>query len=339
MPTLLPRRTLAAGAILGAILTGAPAEAQLRAADAVVTADENAALRYWRAFALMDDDLTTLVNEASESLDAASFNASPELRKAIGDASNVIDQLMLGASMERCDFGVDRDLGIEALLPHLQPIRIAARLLLIDARLHVEIGDTSGAAARIATAFRLAQHAAQDDVVISSLVSAAMVSQARAVTERLLDNGDLNDDARATIRHAVASFGIDDPFHAEAAVRSEAIVMVNWLRNTLKTEEGLEKVRRSMELGDGSMDLATIEAMDEQAMQSHVDLLGAAYGQLVAAWNAADPPAAMRQVEEEVEAGAFGEIARLTLPALGRYYQNVRKAEADLAAFRERLAE
>ncbi|MFG0274817.1 MAG: hypothetical protein ACF8QF_07160 [Phycisphaerales bacterium] len=340
MPTTLARRTLVAGALLGAVLTGSTAPAQnFQPVRAVVTADENAALRYWRAFALMDEDLRTLIGEETATLADPTFDASPELRKAVGDASNVIDQLTLGASMAQCDFGIDRDLGVEALLPHLSPMRTASRLLMADARLHIEIGDGATAASRIATALRLSAHATYDDLVISSLVGVAMYSQVKTVTERLLVNAELDAAERATIRRALAAFPAADPFRAEAALRSEAVVMVDWLRTTLKSDAGLEKVRDSMDLGDGSTDLGAFAALDAQALQSHVDLLRAAYGQLVAAWDAADPPAAMRKVNEEVASGAFGAIAPIMLPALDRYYQNVKKAEADLASFRERLAE
>jgi hypothetical protein len=340
MPTTLARRTLVAGALLGAVLTGSTAPAQnFQPARAVVTADQNAALRYWRAFAMMDENLRDLLGKDAATLSDPTFEASPELRKAVADASSVIDQLTLGASMAQCDFGVDRNLGVGALLPHLSPMRSAARLLLVDARLHVETGDAATAAERIATAFRLAEHATHDDLVIASLVGVAMYTQAKAVTERLLDNGDLGAAERTTIRRALAAFNADDPFRAEAAIKSEAVVMVDWLRETLKNDAGLDTVRQSMSLGDGSTEVSAIDSLDAQTLQSHVDLLRAAYGQLVAAWDAADPPAAMRRVNEEVASGAFGSIAPVMLPALDRYYQNVKKAEADLASFRERLAE
>lgn len=340
MPTTLARRTLVAGALLAAVLAGSAAPAQnLQPARAVVTADQNAALRYWRAFSMMSDDLNDLVGVAATRLGDPTFDASPELRKAVADASNAIDQLTLGASMAHCDFGVDRNLGVGALLPHLSPMRAAVRLLLVDARLHVEIGDAATAAARIATALHIAEHATHDDLVIASLVGVAMYSSARSVTERLIDSGDLGAAERTTIRRALAAFNADDPFRAEAALRSEAVVMVDWLRETLKTDAGLDTVRQSMALGDGSTEVSAIDSLDAQALQSHVDLLRAAYGQLVGAWDAADPPAAMRRVNEEVASGAFGAIAPIMLPALDRYYQNVKKAEADLASFRERLAE
>jgi len=338
MPTLLPRRTLAAGALAAALLTGATADAQFRPADAIVTADQNAALRYWRAFSLMDDDLVNLVAEASIALDAATFDASPELRKAVADAEGVIDQLLRGSALPACDFGVDRELGIHALLPHLQPMRQAAILLLTDARLRLERGDRAGGAERIAAAFRMAAHAAEGEFVISSLVGLAMWDVSRRVTERLLDAGALDAESRATIRRSLSAFPASDPFHAEDAIRGEAEISVAWLRATVRETGGGDALRDA--LGeDAGMRMAGVVALDESELQSHIDLLSAAYTQLLAAWNAPDPEAALTQVNQEVAAGAFGELALVFLPSMTRYQRNVEKAEAQFAAFRDRLAE
>lgn len=340
MTTLLPRRALAACAIATALLAGADADAQPLTPDApIVGADQNAALRYWRAYSLMDDDLNRLVGEVSESLSAPSFNPTPELRKAVGESEGVIEQLIRGSALPACDFGVDRELGIEALLPHLQPMRYFGRLLLIDARLRLEAGDEAGAAERIGASFRMAEHAAQDGFVISSLVGVAMWNQSRLVTERSLDSGALGAESRAVIRRALDAYPAGDPFHAVAAQRAESEMILGWLRATIRETGGGEGLRAALGGQDTGFDFTALDALDETALQSHVDLMRAAYDQVVAAWGSPDPQGALNKVNEEVRAGAFGELARLLLPSLGRYHQSVQKAQADFAAFKELLAE
>jgi hypothetical protein len=341
MPTTLARRTLVAGALLGAVLTGSTAPAQnFQPARAVVTADQNAALRYWRAFAMMDENLRNLLGADAATLTDPTFEASPELRKAVADASSVIDQLTLGASMAQCDFGVDRNLGVGALLPQLQPMRSAARLLLVDARLQIEAGDSRTAAERIATALRMADHAAQDGFVICSLVSVAMFSGVRSVTEQLLDQGAFSAEDRAVLRDALAMFPAGDPFRAEAAIRGEADSITDWVRATLKEADGRETLTRALDDGSSpSFRTAALDALEQATLQSHADLLRVAYAQLLAAWNAPDPEAALAKLGEEVDAGAFGSFARTLLPALDRFRRNVTQANAEFDAFRDRLAE
>jgi len=331
-----PRRRLLAALVLGLALTG-PAEAQ-----PVVTSDDNAALRYLRAMTLLSDDTRGAVDRISDNLLEPTFHPAPEDRRAIASSSGTIDMLLRGAALPRSDFGIDWDLGPEALVPHLHDLRVAARLLLADARLRAEAGEDAAAAERLAGAFRMASHAGQDRLFISALVSASIAQEAAGVTNRLLDAGLLPYAARERVRSAAASLAGDDPFGARAAIEQEARMMTRWLREHMDTD-GRRREAFSIVL---DLDAATDEeaarllgALTGDDAETYIDLFALGYRQAVAAWDSDDPERAFDALSEDMRSGVFGPIAQHLMPAFGRAKRNAARIEAELDALRRRLQE
>lgn len=93
------------------------------------------------------------------------------------------------------------------LLPHLAEFRLAARLLLADARLAEEDGDVARVAADFAAIFGIARHAEENRTLVGQLVAAAIRTQAcRAIVAMLEGRGDRFDaETLAELARVVAS--------------------------------------------------------------------------------------------------------------------------------------
>ena len=131
----------------------------------------NAALRYWMAFALLQDssasaattDLLVRVAEGSAPWDEGRLgpilDANAEALEIMGRASN----------LRSCDWGVEYELGPHAPSPHLARARVLGRLAVLSGMRLAARGQTSDAVDRWLIAIRFSQHLAQGGTLISLL--------------------------------------------------------------------------------------------------------------------------------------------------------------------------
>lgn len=131
----------------------------------------NAALRYWMAFALLQDpsgsaataDLLVRVAEGSAPWDEGRLgpilDANAEALEIMGRASN----------LRSCDWGVEYELGPSAPIPHLARARVLGRLAVLSGMRLAARGQTSEAVDRWLAAIRSSQHLAQGGTLISLL--------------------------------------------------------------------------------------------------------------------------------------------------------------------------
>jgi hypothetical protein len=131
----------------------------------------NAALQYWKAFALMptlDKDQEKLLKDWNTvPLDAAA-------QKLIAASQASMTCLRRASKMDRCDWGLDYDDGIGMLLPHLGKARDLARLAALRTRSEFEKGDKKAARDDAIAMMALARNAGRDPVMIGMLVRFAI---------------------------------------------------------------------------------------------------------------------------------------------------------------------
>jgi hypothetical protein len=126
-----------------------------QAPDARHDLADNAALKYWKAFALMpalDKDQEKILAEWNKvPLDAAAF-------KILAGSEKSILYLHRGAKLPRCDWSPDYDDGMELLLPHLGKARDLARLAALHARHEFEQGRWESGVEDATSMMALARH-------------------------------------------------------------------------------------------------------------------------------------------------------------------------------------
>lgn len=153
---------------------------------AQVPDEQNAALLLNRAFLLMaggktgpDAQMASLTGLESfwkkdprkgiSAADAVGIRArldEPEIRE-------ILELLHRAAERPRCDFGLDYSKGAETPLPHLNRMRMAARLLVLESWSRAAGGDATGAVKAARCGLQIGGFSFSDGVLISFLVAAA----------------------------------------------------------------------------------------------------------------------------------------------------------------------
>jgi hypothetical protein len=131
----------------------------------------NAALRYWMAFAMLQDapanaatsDLLQRVVEGNAPWDEERL--APILR-ANAEALAVMER---ASTLPSCDWGIEYELGPRAPIAHLARARVLGRLSVLSGMRLAALGQTSEAVDRWLAAIRFSQHLAQGGTLISLL--------------------------------------------------------------------------------------------------------------------------------------------------------------------------
>jgi hypothetical protein len=100
-----------------------------------------------------------------------------DVRRLLGEHKEGLDLVEQGARRETCDWGLTERLrkdGIGALLPEIQPMRTAARLLAVRARVEMAEGKFDQAARTLRSGLALARHVGNSETLICCLVGNAL---------------------------------------------------------------------------------------------------------------------------------------------------------------------
>jgi hypothetical protein len=131
---------------------------------------ENAALRYWQAFAVFPK-----LDDARQKLLADSSAAGDDAKKLAESGENSLLYLRRGAAIAQCDWGLHREDGPYLLLPHLGKGRDLARLAALKARMDFAAGRPADAVDTAADAMVMGRHLSADlTAIISYLVQLAV---------------------------------------------------------------------------------------------------------------------------------------------------------------------
>lgn len=285
----------------------------------VVTAQENAALRYWRVWTYYTDELRDTLREATP-VDPE-FVIEDGHRALLERESDTIDLLLRAAEMDACDFGIDYEMGPMALMPHLRPMRASYRLLALHGRERLEAGDTDGAVRANAAMYRLVAHLRSDRMLISCLVGTAITSAALDYTEMLTSKCALTEEQGERLCSAIALLPQRDPFGIREGILGEKDSMVGWLKRRADQEDqklvveleeaGVavpEELARMLTVNDRETVSVGIAAM--------ADPFERVYQDFADAWDSDDRMRVLRAIERRVENGSSGPLAKVFAPAL-----------------------
>jgi hypothetical protein len=131
---------------------------------------DNAALKYWLAFAMMPQ-LTPAEDEIAANWKDAPLDA--KTASVVDKCGNALDLLQKASQTRRCDWGLIKE-GPATVMPHLAKARQISRLACLRARYRVSKGDSEGAVKDLLAAFALSRHVNSDGVMISMLVRVAI---------------------------------------------------------------------------------------------------------------------------------------------------------------------
>ncbi|PYK09197.1 MAG: hypothetical protein DME61_07335, partial [Verrucomicrobia bacterium] len=128
---------------------------------------ENAALKYWQAFATMpklsDAEQNRLADYPAKPLDAHS-------RETVTQAEYALQMMRRGAALRNCDWGVSYEDGVFLLLPQGSAARLLTSLARLRAGLRFEAGQNAEAVEDLVAAITLGRHVSQGGGFIMLLV-------------------------------------------------------------------------------------------------------------------------------------------------------------------------
>jgi hypothetical protein len=130
----------------------------------------NAALKYWRAFALIPK--LTEPEQQKLNADCLTMPLDAHARDLVTSAEYPLWLMHQGAAQPVCDWAIDWEgEGIEALLPHMSAARALASLACLRARMRFEQGHTEAAVDDVMAAMTMSRHASTDGSLIAVLVA------------------------------------------------------------------------------------------------------------------------------------------------------------------------
>ncbi len=346
--TTIRQRALGALGALAALTLTLAAPAPALAVDST----QNAALRYWQAWALLSETSTATLGEVKrQDLASPDFTLSEELTAIVEPtegsprtSAQVVELVMLATTYPESDFGIQYELGPGTLLTHLTPMRRSSTMLLVDARRLFDAGNADAAVDRLVASYKLANHAIDDKTTISTLVAQILFQSTQGVTDYALEAGLLTPAHQAKLAEALNVFDASDPFEFKAVVRGEREIMGGWMRAELeKGAEALVKTINDMTSIDPDAPMnarlqALLDSPDVEAtIETHLGVYDAMMESVEKAWGDADAIRALDQKLERMCGNNQAALACLFMPAMSKLHERYLESIDLVASAKERL--
>jgi len=197
---------------------------------------ENAALRYWSAFAQMQDmGLTdSQAKELYRIVEGTAPFVPSTFKELIARNRPALETMASGTELPYCDWGIDYRLGPMAPLDHVGKAAQLGRLNVLYA-MQLEMNDPAAAVKTLAVGLRFSHDVASGGTLLSALLAKSLLMAHLRVMASVLQKKDLTAGERATLRNALARIG-PDGVDWQAAVKRELAV----LRGPLPTADGVK---------------------------------------------------------------------------------------------------
>lgn len=342
-------------ALIGSCLWACPAGAQddykpsdsLKEENSIrppaeINGRSNVAMEYFRIWDSVPRRERILIEEAAADIHT---EAQPKLgakqREICAQYRAYIDALIAAANAPDCQWGVRYDAGWMSLLPHLGPLRHSTRVIRMDVCRCIDEKSYASAAERIAAIIRMSNQTRDDEIIISSLVGAAICNVGLSLTEQMLKDNQVSPPSARVILAALKSLQGDDLFGAGAALKRERQISVDWMRDHYQGEQaGWRFMKEVGGLGapSGSDFLNTfVYPMDGQRLGAELNRLDKYFDAAIAAWKKPDNTVLLSELGTEVWEGQFGVVARVMAPSMDRIARSMNKARADIARVQGKL--
>ena len=209
------------------------------AADAqeVHSAADNAALRYWMAFAQMKD--YPISREEAAKLDAVLAGGpwdEQQFGALIEQNKEALDTMIRGTRLPYCDWGIETDLGPDAPVAHLPKARALARLNVLYAKRLASMGDLDSAVQTLSAGIRFAQHLAQNVSFLGALTAKAALSTHLQEVKQLAETEHLSSIQLTRLRSTIKTLPVGG-FDWPEAARLEGSAMRTALESISRSSD------------------------------------------------------------------------------------------------------
>jgi hypothetical protein len=333
-------------------------------AQTKVAAPQTTSTRQWQ----MEDKFDQSQNKppvlqgqnAANAYIAAWDSVSGEMRSVLSDTADerqgsalvenqaYIERIIAAAMMEKCDWGLDYNGGLELLLPHLGQMRAAARTLIADATRLMKLEGTPEqraqhereAVRRVIAVLRMSAHVSRDRIVISALVSSAINSVGRDWATSRVREGTLSTDSAQQVLGTLRALEREDMFGARESVRGEWDILDAWLKNRYGGDDGAKKLAELLpSLGGDGVHPAddTIAKMNRAEFDAAIARTRDFYMDNVEAWDKPDAKDRLSKLATSVSNGEYGPVALRLAAVLERAWAADDKSRREFAAAKSLL--
>jgi hypothetical protein len=228
-------RCVAFAALALAMLTGAAVRVS---AQTSAKPGENAALRYWSAFAQMQDVALTdaQVKELNLILEGTAPFVESSYKDLIERNRAALETMARGTALPYCDWGIDYQLGPDAPVEYVRKALELGRLNVLYS-LRLGLDDPEGAARAVAAGTRFSHDVANGGTLFAALVAKTLLAEHLRAMAFLVHLANLNAEQRTMLRNALAGIG-PDGLDWRAAVERE----LGSFRAPFHTAEGVQKL-------------------------------------------------------------------------------------------------
>jgi len=205
------------------------------------TAENNAALRYWNAFAQMSD--ATITGSQTRQLEAIANGTSAWDESAFGklvdDNAEAVQTMVRGTLFPYCAWGLDYELGANTPIPQIPRGRALARLNVLTAQRLASEGDSDAATSHLLAGIRFARDLSQGMSLIGVLTGKlALASDLNAAATLALSNK-LSRSDRAKLAQSVRTLPPDvfdwaQSMQNESAAIHDALVQLQRAKDPAK---------------------------------------------------------------------------------------------------------
>jgi hypothetical protein len=214
--------------LLAATAASGNAQQRLKLAD-------NAALRYWAAFAQMQDSAITdeQAKELNLILEGTAPYADLKYRELVEKNRPALETMIRGTSISACDWGIDYGLGQDTPVDYVRRALELGRLNVLYS-FHLLIAhDKDGTVHALAAGIRFSREVANDGTLFATVAAKSLLTEHLRAMNFALHVDELSPAQKSILQKSVAQLGADG-LDWEGAVKRELAV----LRTPLRTPEG-----------------------------------------------------------------------------------------------------
>ncbi|HET9177348.1 MAG TPA: hypothetical protein VFQ24_03235 [Terriglobia bacterium] len=228
-------RRLALATLVLAMLAAVPVRLPAQTSS---KAGENAALRYWSAFAQMQDVALTdaQVKELNRILEGTAPFVQSTYKDLIERNRKALETMARGAALPYCDWGIDYQLGPDVPVDYVRKALQLGRLNVLYS-LQLGMSDPDAAVRALAAGVRFSHDVANGGTLFSAVVAKNLLAAHLRAMAFIVHLANLSGDERATLRNALSGIG-PDGLDWRAAVEQELGIF----RAPFRTAGGVEKL-------------------------------------------------------------------------------------------------
>jgi len=170
---------------------------------------DNAALRYWSAFAQMQDSAIT--EDQAKELNLILEGTAPyddlKYRDLVEKNRPALETMVRGTSLPNCDWGLDYQLGSETPVDFVRKALTLGRLNVLYTLHLLQTGDKNGAVRVLAGGLRFSHDVANGGTLFASVIATRLLEDHLRVIAFALHMGGLSTAQKSVLRAAVTQLG------------------------------------------------------------------------------------------------------------------------------------